>query len=175
MRYVTLLRYVLPCRVAAVFATPAVRPPKGNPECICCVAKRCMEGHEKLTVVSERKRSKWRMIDGDGTRVWCIRCASYAEHTLGKTNAEGSRKMQDIRRKHTADVRLQDQKSGELQGVRKTQECFWKTTLLRFERGGEEEQKAESRETFVRYVKAEEQEDGRDRSSIWKKTHHSIA
>ena len=43
------LPYVLPCRVAAGYATPAVRPPKGNPKCICLpsVAKRCTEGHEK--------------------------------------------------------------------------------------------------------------------------------
>ena len=40
---------VLPCRVAAVHATPVVRPPKGNATCICLpsVAKRCTEGHEK--------------------------------------------------------------------------------------------------------------------------------
>ena len=36
------LLYVLPCRVAAWHATPAVRPPKGNPKCIW-LAKRCKE------------------------------------------------------------------------------------------------------------------------------------
>ena len=48
------LLYVLPCRVAAGYATPAVRPPEVNPKCICLpsVEKRCIEGHEKtkLTV-----------------------------------------------------------------------------------------------------------------------------
>ncbi len=29
------LLFALPCRVAAEYATPAVRPPKGNPKCIC--------------------------------------------------------------------------------------------------------------------------------------------
>ena len=43
------LLYEFPCTVAAEYATPAVRPPKGNPKCICLpsVAKRCTEGHEK--------------------------------------------------------------------------------------------------------------------------------
>ena len=48
MRYVTLAIFVLPCRVAAGYATPAVRPTKRNPKCICfpSVATRCMEGNE---------------------------------------------------------------------------------------------------------------------------------
>ena len=41
--------FVLPCRVAAEYATPTVRPPKGNPKCMCLpsVAKRCIDGQEK--------------------------------------------------------------------------------------------------------------------------------
>ena len=43
------LRFVLPCRVVAGYAAPAVRPPRRNPKCMCLpsVAKSCMEGHEK--------------------------------------------------------------------------------------------------------------------------------
>ena len=39
------LPHVLPCRDAAGYATPAVRPPKGNQKFICSpiAAKRCME------------------------------------------------------------------------------------------------------------------------------------
>ena len=43
------LLHVLPCCVAAAYATPAVSPPKGKPKrsCLPSVAKRCIEGHEK--------------------------------------------------------------------------------------------------------------------------------